>query len=116
MKTLSTRVEPSTKEQVEEYAEETGETQSTATRELLRAGIEAEGYAQDTDYTTEELLRAGLESKRDNESVLLWAVLHMLGWAMFAGAFFDAAPALGYLGIVLILGTLLDRRFEIIGL
>jgi hypothetical protein len=116
METLSTRVEPSTKEQVEEYADESGETQSVATRELLRAGIEAEGYARETDHTTEELLRAGLESKRGDESVPLLVVVQMLGWVLLAGAFVDTGPVLGYIGVALVLGTVLEQRFGVVGI
>lgn len=116
METLSTRVEKSTKEQVEEYAEANGETQSVATRELLRAGIEAEGYAQETEYTAEELLRAGLESKRESESVPLSMILLMLGWILVAGAFMQVGATVGYLGVALILGTILEKRFEVIGI
>ncbi|MFC7078292.1 hypothetical protein [Haloarcula halophila] len=42
METLSTKVPPSMKEEIEEYADEIEETRSTAMRELLRAGLDAE--------------------------------------------------------------------------
>jgi hypothetical protein len=89
METLSTKVPPALKEQIEEYAEEIDETQSTATRELLRTGIEAEQGTAD---------------------VPLVFLGQLLGWVMFAGAFFDADPVVGYVGAGVVLVTILAPR------
>jgi hypothetical protein len=41
METVSSKVPSSDKEQIEEYAEEIGESRSVAIRELIRAGLDA---------------------------------------------------------------------------
>jgi hypothetical protein len=90
METLSTKVPPSIKQQVEEYAEEIDETQSTAARELLQAG---------------------LESEQGTTDIPLLFLAQLLGWVMFAGAFFEADPIVGYVGAGIVLVTILAPRF-----
>lgn len=90
METLSTKVPPSMKERIEDYAEEIGETRSTAIRELLQEGLDTEA----TDTTAPP-----------------WFLVQLLGWVMFSGAFFDAQPIVGYAGAALVLATILDQRF-----
>lgn len=97
METLSTKVPPSMKDRIEEYAEEIEETRSTAIRELLKAGLESEGSDQSARYPPVFLIT-------------------LLGWVMFAGAFFDAQPIVGYAGAALVLVTVLEQRFGFTGL
>ena len=93
METLSTKVPPSLKEKIEDYAEEIGETRSTAVRELLQEGLEAE--TKDTNAPS-------------------WFLAQLLGWVMFSGAFFDADPIVGYAGAAVVLLTIFEQRFGII--
>lgn len=79
------------KEQIEEYAEEIEETRSTAIRELIRTGLDAE----DTDPSM-----AGPRF-----------ITYLLGWVLVAGAFLTVDQFLGYIGIALVLGNILDHRF-----
>ena len=91
MDTVSTKVPPSMKEQIEEYAEEIEETRSTATRELIRAGLESEESGP------------GMAGPR--------FITYLLGWILIAGAFASFDAILGYVGIALVLGNILDHRF-----
>ena len=49
MDTLSTKVQPATMEEIDEYAEEIGESRSHATRELIHRGLRSE--REDTNDT-----------------------------------------------------------------
>jgi hypothetical protein len=77
------------KEKVEEYAEQLDETQSTATRELIRAGIEQEEAAG---------------------TVPVWYVISLIGWMFVAGAFLDVSAPLGLAGAALVVLSGLEER------
>ncbi|MFW6313904.1 MAG: hypothetical protein ACOC2N_08470 [Spirochaetota bacterium] len=65
MDTLSPKVQPATMEEIEEYADEIGETRSAATRELIHRGLRAEREERDdtesrVDTVTTALLLIGV--------------------------------------------------------
>jgi hypothetical protein len=87
--TLSAKVEQPLADRVEEYAEEHGLKRSPAIRDLLTAGLDAEDRPEGF-YVTRP------------------ALISMFGWPFIAAAFADADPILGYLGLALVAGAILD--------
>ena len=93
METLSTKVPPSMKKRIEQYAESIGETRSTAIRELLQTGLDADDDTTDTAPP--------------------WYIAQLLGWVLFAAAFVDVPQQIGYLGAAIVLATILDHRLSL---
>lgn len=93
METLSTKVPPSMKDRIEDYAETIGETRSTAIRELLGAGLDAETGATDTAPP--------------------WYIAQLLGWVLFAAAFVDVPQFLGIAGAGLVVATVAGQRLHL---
>lgn len=60
MDTLSTKVQPATMEDIEEYADQIGETRSAATRELIHRGLRAEREDRDDTENRISTVTTGL--------------------------------------------------------
>jgi len=93
METLSTKVPPWMMEKVEEYAEEIGESRSTATRELVQKGI---------------------EGNQKRATVPAWYIAALLGWVFVAGAFMEVGTTLGLAGGVLVILSALEGRLSLL--
>lgn len=85
METVSTKVPTPVKEQLDEMAEEIGESRSIVIRNLLREGLDE----QEADEGT-----AGSFP----------FFLAFIGWTAFVAAFFDAEQVVGLAGLALAIG------------
>jgi len=104
MDTLSTKVQPATMEDIEEYAEEIGETRSAATRELIHRGLRAE--REDSDDTENRINNAGT-------GLLIMGVFLLVGTGEIRGDLFGVGFAeigLGMVGLAIALSLIGEDR------
>ena len=97
MDTLSTKVQPATMEEIEEYGEEIGETRSAATRELIHRGLRAEREDQNDTESRINTVNTGL---------LLVGVGLLLGTGELTGDLLGVGFAEIGLGLVVLSVTL----------
>ena len=88
MDTLSTKVQPATMEEIEEYGEEIGETRSAATRELIHRGLRAEREDRNNTENRINTVTTGL---------LIVGVVLLLGSGEVTGSIFGLE--LGVIGL-----------------
>ena len=74
-------------------------------------------YDESRSAAVKRLIRRGLrhEEGSGNGAGALF-IAQLLGWVMFAGAFFDAQAIVGYVGALLVLATVLEQRYGLVGI
>jgi len=97
MKTLSTKVQPATLEEIEEYADEIEESRSAATRDLIHRGLRAEREEQNHTENRISTVTTGL---------LLVGLFLLVGTGEIRGDLFGVGFAEIGLGLVVLAVTL----------
>lgn len=72
-------------------------------------------YDESRSATVKRLLRRGLDADSNPRTTGPLFIIQLLGWIMFAGAFIDTQPVVGYAGAALVLATVLEQRYNITG-
>lgn len=91
METVSTKVPAPIKEQLDDMADEIGESRSIVIRNLLREGLEDDKPA-------------------DTESTPFGVWMSFIGWMLAAAAFLDAPESVGIAGLGIAVGGLLIEK------
>lgn len=81
------------KDRIEDYAESIDQTRSTAIRELLQTGLDAE--------------------ESEPATAPPWYIVQLLGWVLFAAAFVDVPQYLGIAGAGLVVATVAGQRLHL---
>lgn len=80
--------------------------------DATRAG-EPPDYDESRSAAVKRLIRRGLRADEDSGTSGPIFVAQLLGWVLFAAAFVDVSPSLGYIGAAIVLATIIDQRLSL---
>jgi hypothetical protein len=85
----------------------------------LADGIDATRAGDPPDYdesrsaAVKRLIRRGLDADENSGTTGPAYIAQLLGWVLFAAAFVDVPPEIGYLGAAIVLATVIDHRLSL---